>query len=541
MAATDASIARDAGIPSGARRAADRMALYAALASIVAVLLLYRGTVAEMVRLWLIPSYQHGWLVVPVCLWLAWDARRQLAAVRPAFDWRGIVLFVLIVLAWLAGELLSVQLLEHLALVAAIPAILLTVMGWPWVRQIWFPLALLFFAVPFGEPLLAPLMHITAAGTVWVLRLCGLTVYSDGFFFSTTVGDFRVAETCSGIRYIIAFLFTGALYAYLTLHRARHLVIFAIVTCIFPVIANVLRASAIVMLAHYSDMKLAVGIDHFIYGWVFFCMMLAVLLAFGEWLRRREVRAGIRPARFEAAGIAGAGTAGGPSAKLGVTGAVACVALAALGAFTAGSVEASLARTAPGPQGLPAAQGGWSGPLEPALDWTPAFTGEPTLLRADYVHPRFGRVGVAVLHYATESQGSELVSSGNGLANMNRWDLVYTKDVALAGGAQANGMTLRRRQDGRAVNVWWLYALRGAPENRDIAMKVNGTLARWRTGEAGVAIAVAVQRPRDEDLLPDAALAAFFDTNLAGLLACSRPTGEATAACSPWPSSRAPN
>lgn len=535
MAATDVSVSEEAR-GRRATTAAARLPLLAACAAIVGILLIYRGSVAEMVRLWFIPSYQHGWLVVPVCLWLVWEARHRLAEVTPAFDWRGLVLFVPVVLAWAAGELFSAQLLEHLALVAAIPAVLLATLGWNWVRRVWFPLALLFFAVPFGEPLLAPLMHITADGTVWFLRLCGLTIYSDGFFFSTTVGDFRVAETCSGIRYIIAFLFTGALYAFLTLRRPRNLVIFGLVTCVLPVIANVLRASGIVLLAHFSDMKLAVGVDHFIYGWVFFCMMLAVLLAFGEWLRRREVRQGWHAPAAPAAAPRDAAAAPARSPAPGVAGAAACVALAGVSVFTAADVQAALDRPAPGPQGLPAAQGGWVGPMVPSIDWAPLFPGDPTLLRADYEHPSLGRVAVAVIHFPTEGQGRELVSSGNGLENMSRWDLAYSTDVVLPGGRPANGVTLRSRRDGRAVNVWWFYALHGETERSDPLMKVNGTIGRWRTGEAGVAIAVAIPRPREGDGATAATLTAFFEANLAPLLACSRPAAHPAAACVAWPS-----
>jgi len=37
-----------------------------------------------------------------------------------------------------------------------------------------------------------------------------------------------------------------------------------------PIIANWLRAYMIVMIGHLSGNKLAVGVDHLIYGWLFF-------------------------------------------------------------------------------------------------------------------------------------------------------------------------------------------------------------------------------------------------------------------------------
>ena len=38
----------------------------------------------------------------------------------------------------------------------------------------------------------------------------------------------------------------------------------------------------IVMIAHLSDMKLALGVDHYIYGWVFFGLVMLLLFWLGS-------------------------------------------------------------------------------------------------------------------------------------------------------------------------------------------------------------------------------------------------------------------
>lgn len=67
-------------------------------------------------------------------------------------------------------------------------------------RRVWFPMAFLLFAIPVGEPLVQPLMEVTATGVVWLLRATDFAAFRDQMFFSSSVGDFRVAATCSGIR-----------------------------------------------------------------------------------------------------------------------------------------------------------------------------------------------------------------------------------------------------------------------------------------------------------------------------------------------------
>ena len=49
-----------------------------------------------------------------------------------------------------------------------------------------------------------------------------------------------------------------------------------------PIIANGFRAYGIILIGYWSDGKLAAGIDHLIYGWVFFSIVMIVLLMIGN-------------------------------------------------------------------------------------------------------------------------------------------------------------------------------------------------------------------------------------------------------------------
>jgi exosortase len=54
----------------------------------------------------------------------------------------------------------------------------------------------------------------TADFTVTALRATGIPVYREANHFVIPSGSWSVFEECSGIRYLIAFLMVGALYAY---------------------------------------------------------------------------------------------------------------------------------------------------------------------------------------------------------------------------------------------------------------------------------------------------------------------------------------
>ena len=54
---------------------------------------------------------------------------------------------------------------------------------------------------------------------------------------------------------------------------------FIAASIVVPIVANWLRAYMIVMIGHLSNNKYAVGVDHLIYGWVFFGVVMMLLFS----------------------------------------------------------------------------------------------------------------------------------------------------------------------------------------------------------------------------------------------------------------------
>src|SRR5262249_51537114 len=131
------------------------------------------------------------------------------------------------------------------------------------------------------------LMEFTASFTVRALELTGVPVYREGLRFSIPTGDFEVASACSGIRYLIASVALGTLYAHLTYHTFWRRALFVALCLVVPLFAHGVRAYLIVMIAYWSDMRLAVGVDHLVYGWLFFGLVMFALFWLGLRLRER--------------------------------------------------------------------------------------------------------------------------------------------------------------------------------------------------------------------------------------------------------------
>lgn len=118
-----------------------------------------------------------------------------------------------------------------------------------------------------------------------MLRLSGLSVYREGHFFTLTSGSWSVVDACSGISYLIASITLGFVFAYLNYVSYWKRGLFMLLSCIVPIVANGFRAYIIVMIGHLSDMTLAVGVDHLVYGGVFFGLVMLLLFYLGSFWR----------------------------------------------------------------------------------------------------------------------------------------------------------------------------------------------------------------------------------------------------------------
>jgi len=256
--------------------------------SILAVLLFIFGTVywqswASIVSIWeRSGTFAHGFFVLPFSLWLIWQKRAIFGQFQPVPSCIAALVLFGCGFVWLLADLARVLVVEQFALVGMLLSIVWSVLGNRVCSAILFPLCFLFLMVPFGEDFVPYLMEYTASFVVMMLRLTGISVYREGMHFFLSSGHWSVVEACSGIRYLIASITLGLVYAYLNYTSYKKRAFFVLLAILVPILANGLRAYMIVMIGHLSDMKLATGVDHIIYGWIFFGFVMLVLFYSGS-------------------------------------------------------------------------------------------------------------------------------------------------------------------------------------------------------------------------------------------------------------------
>lgn len=253
-----------------------------------ALLLAFHRDTMDLARIyWTNTTFGHCLFIAPVIGWLVWQRRRELAQVTPVGWWPGLALVAAGGFAWLIGDASSVALFRHAGLIVILQGAVVSVLGPNVARALLFPLAYMFFLVPFGDFLEGPLQDLTIRMVMPLLHLTGVPASVDGVLISTPNGYFEIAEACSGAKFLIAMVAYGVLVANVCYVSWPRRAAFMAMALVVPVIANGLRAFGTIYVAWWTSVERATGLDHIVYGWVFFGIVMAAVLAIGwRWFDR---------------------------------------------------------------------------------------------------------------------------------------------------------------------------------------------------------------------------------------------------------------
>lgn len=465
---------------------------------------MYWRTGMGMVALWSASdTYAHGFVVPLISLWLVWRARYEVAHLHP----RSAPLACLAMLGfagmWLAGDLVAVNAVTQLALVAMLVLAVPAVLGWEVARALAFPLGFLFFAVPIGDFMLPRLMEWTADFTVYALRLTGIPVYREGLQFVIPSGTWSVVEACSGIRYLIASVTVGSLFAYMSYRSMTKRLLFVGVAILVPLLANWLRAYLIVMIGHLSGNELATGVDHLIYGWVWFGIVMLIMLFIGARWADAPVAPTARPAPLPQARTVRPQT--GASALV-----AALVALAIAGSpHMAERVFALSTHAGPVVLSAPAVHAPWQQTPVPPSEWMPAFQFPVATSHTGYTSPGGQAVGLHLTYYRQQDYQRKLVTSTNVLVTSNDKQWSRTSDgetAASMAGTPLSIPTTTLRQHGigqsptaaQRLQVWRFYWVNGSFTASDVKAKLLGALGRitGKGDDGAIVVVYALMPPR---------------------------------------------
>ncbi|MBN2129711.1 MAG: exosortase/archaeosortase family protein [Sedimentisphaerales bacterium] len=259
---------------------------------------LFRPELERIVRLWVTdPSWSHGFLIPLFSLYFVNQRRGDILALRYAGDpltdlmharrpgrllpgqtrpnYLGLVL-LLGAMGFYTFNLVSPSgyaYLRALCVVAALGAVVLFLGGWALLRCTWLPIAYLVFAIPLPRRyyvgLTMPLRQIaTTVATVLLNLVGGVEATANGVVIDVVYNGqplepaLNVAEACSGMRLLMAFLALGVAMAYLHERPIWQRLVLLLSTVPIAVFCNIVRVSATGFIYVLCHPKYTQGIYH---------------------------------------------------------------------------------------------------------------------------------------------------------------------------------------------------------------------------------------------------------------------------------------
>lgn len=469
----------------------------AILAGVAAILLaMFRTDVATLAHLWWTSTtFGHCLFIGPVVGWLVWNRRVELARLRPQAWWPGLVIVACGGFGWLVGDASSVALARQLGLLLMLQGAVVTLLGPNVARALLFPLCYAVFLVPFGEGLEQPLQTVTVAMVMPLLHLFGVPAHVDGVLITIPNGYFEVAEACSGAKFVIAMIAYGTLVANVCFVSWRRRAVFIGVALVVPVIANGLRAFGTIYAAYLTSVAAATGFDHIVYGWIFFGLVMAAVLALGwRWFDRAPDEPVFDPATLQATPRLRADPL--------LTAALALTVAAVFPAWSQ-AIDAR-AQALPDRIALPAVPGWARAPMSTAAPWAPYYPGADHYLIGRYRDAAGDLVDLAIAVYGTQHEGKEVVSFGVGaLREDDLW--VRVENLPDIAGGSAMRVTAPGPVE-RVIATW--YRIGDALTASQNRVKLETLRSKLLGGpQQAVAIHVSAEVVQGRD--PGAAIAAF--------------------------------
>lgn len=245
---------------------------------------LYRDVLVKLVHDWATDgNYSHGFLIVPIAVYLAWQRRSALSSATAKPSAFGLVLIAGSLVVMAAGIFGAELFLTRVSIIGVLGGIVLFTYGWRSLRTLTFPLAFLLLMIPIPaiifNQIAFPLQLLASRAGETALNVLQIPVLREGNVIVLSNTTLEVAEACSGIRSLVSLLTLAIIYGYFVEQRIWARVVLAIASVPVAVIANGARVAGTGIAAHYFGPEAAQGFFHEFSGWLVFVVAFGCLFA----------------------------------------------------------------------------------------------------------------------------------------------------------------------------------------------------------------------------------------------------------------------
>jgi exosortase len=232
--------------------------------------------------------FAHGFLIPAVFLWLVHRRRECLARLEPSPSIWGLPLIILALCVHICAMAVEIYSPSGFTLPVLMAGIILYCWGWPHLKLLLFPVAFLFFGVPWPmnwvQAMSFRLKIMAVEASTQVTNLLGTACQESGSFILFAGGErLLVGDPCSGLRSLIALVALGILYVmeFLTLNRAGR-ILFILLTVPIAMVSNIIRIVFLCLLAGHSGVPATQGLVHDLSGYAIYAVALVLMIGCGR-------------------------------------------------------------------------------------------------------------------------------------------------------------------------------------------------------------------------------------------------------------------
>ncbi len=262
---------------------------YIKIAAVAVVLyLLFQNEIYSIVYRWINDSsWSHGFLIPIFSLYFLHQRKKEILELEPKTNYAGLFFLICcLVFLPLIIFVYKFSYFKSLLIIPTIASVVLFLGGWKLLKYTWLPIAYLFFAIPLPARLYnditIPMRRLAAEVAAHILSMVNhLDATSTGVIIDVIYKGVKmepsldVAEACSGMRLLTAFLALGVAMAYLRPRPMWQRLILLASTIPTAIFSNIIRVTVTGFIYILWDSKYAQGIYHDVLG------MLMLPIAFG--------------------------------------------------------------------------------------------------------------------------------------------------------------------------------------------------------------------------------------------------------------------
>lgn len=265
------------------------------LLSALAGLVVYQDAISKVLTAVVNRNDSSHAIFIPfLTAYFFWTIKDRIKQASIGYSWYGVPLLIICLVFPLTG--IGTFQVQFIAFIGFIYGLVLALMGKRMSKTVAFPIFFLVTMAPLPQDWYSNLAQISRVvafgGSLKIISLLGIPHLRIGWDIELPNAMLRVAESCSGIRYLISFVVFGMAYAFLNKDSAPGRIATVLATIPISLFASICRLTIIFTMTYWVGTFWSQHGPHVVLSWFVFFTVLFSSIFIDQWLQKRRQEPG---------------------------------------------------------------------------------------------------------------------------------------------------------------------------------------------------------------------------------------------------------